>query len=250
MSTGVISLCAAGSLLVTIALIPFAESVERARRPAAAEVATADGTPEPLSPQPVSPEPVSPGAMTLSSWILWILIGAGAMALLAAHFGAVPELGAYCALAEGLLLISLVDLRVFRIPARFVYVTGLFVALGLVAASLDEHRYRALGDAAIGGAIGFVAFYLLWFLYPKGIGFGDVRLAGLIGMSLGWLGLLYLYVGFTAGFLAGTVFGLALLVRWRAGRKTPFPFGPSLALGTMVALVWGHSILHGVLHSR
>ena len=79
--------------------------------------------------------------------------------------------------------------------------------------------------AGIAGAVAFGVFFAVWFLVPKGMGFGDVRLAGAIGVTVGYLSLLHAYVAFLAGFLLGMVFGLALMVV-ASGRKTRIPFAP------------------------
>ena len=80
-----------------------------------------------------------------------------------------------------------------------------------------------------------------------GLGDGDVRLAPLLGMALGWLNLALVPVGLLFGFFAGAVAGLVLIAIGRAGRRTQVPFGPFLALGTLAALVAGEPFLDVVL---
>ena len=93
------------------------------------------------------------------------------------------------------------------------------------------------------GALALFAFYfLLAFIYPAGMGFGDVKLAGLIGLYLGWLGWGSLLVGAFLGFLLGAVVGIALMVRGRAGRKTKIPFGPFMLMGAGIAVIWGQTL--------
>jgi leader peptidase (prepilin peptidase)/N-methyltransferase len=70
---------------------------------------------------------------------------------------------------------------------------------------------------------------------PAGMGMGDVKLAGLLGLLLGWLGWPVVVAGFLLGFVVQAVLGLALIVLRRAGRDTELPFGPALVLGTAVA---------------
>jgi leader peptidase (prepilin peptidase)/N-methyltransferase len=76
------------------------------------------------------------------------------------------------------------------------------------------------------------------------MGDGDVRLAGLLGLYLGWIGLLHVPVGLFLGFLAGALAGVVVLMRDGGGRKTAVPFGPFMAVGALVAVVWGHPIIH------
>jgi leader peptidase (prepilin peptidase)/N-methyltransferase len=73
--------------------------------------------------------------------------------------------------------------------------------------------------------------------------FGDVRLAGLIGVGLGWLGLGFVLVGLFLAFLTSSVIGIALIAVKAAGRKTRIPFGPFLALGCVLAVFVGGPIL-------
>lgn len=168
------------------------------------------------------------------------------LAVTAVRLGAVPQLAAYCVLGAGLVAVSATDLRTGLVPRKLLYPTLAVTAVALVAASAADGRWGALVGAAIGGAAAFCLFAVVWWLFPKGMGFGDVRLAGVTGMALGWLGLEALYLGFLAAFVLGLLFGLAnLAVRG----TTRFPFAPALAAGAMVGVLWGGYLgslwLHG-----
>ena len=175
------------------------------------------------------------------------VVTAGLLALAADHFGAVPALAAYCVLFAGLVAVSVVDLRVGLVPRTFLYPVAALLGVALVAASAVAGDWHALGEAVIGAAIAFAVFFVVWFLYPRGLGFGDVRLAAAIGLGLGWLGLLHLYVGFLVGFLAGVLFGLVVMARRGSGRKTRIPFATALALGAVVGVIWGGQIINAWL---
>ncbi len=84
-------------------------------------------------------------------------------------------------------------------------------------------------------------FWVLWWVHSAGLGFGDVRLAGLLGLALGHLGWAELVVGIYAGFVLLAVPGLvlALVRRDRALLRTAYPFGPFLAAGALVGVVAG-----------
>ncbi len=82
---------------------------------------------------------------------------------------------------------------------------------------------------------------------PEGDGFGDVKLAGLLGLYLGWVGWGALAVGSFAAFVLGGVFSVGLLMLRRAGRKTGIPFGPWMLLGAAVGIVWGEQIFQAYL---
>jgi leader peptidase (prepilin peptidase) / N-methyltransferase len=73
-------------------------------------------------------------------------------------------------------------------------------------------------------------------VYPGGMGFGDVKLAGLLGLYLGWLGWSSVWVGAFAGFLLGGLAGGGLLLAGRANRRTTIPFGPAMLAGALLAL--------------
>jgi leader peptidase (prepilin peptidase)/N-methyltransferase len=81
------------------------------------------------------------------------------------------------------------------------------------------------------------------------MGFGDVRLAALIGLYLGWLGLLQVPIGLFLGFLLGAVVGSVALVASRSGLRTKIPFGPFLAAGAILAVLVGQPLGHVWLHA-
>jgi leader peptidase (prepilin peptidase) / N-methyltransferase len=93
----------------------------------------------------------------------------------------------------------------------------------------------------------FVAYFLLVFIHPAGMGFGDVKLAGVLGAYLGWIGWGALAVGAFLGFLLGGLYGALLLLLRRAGRKSAIPFGPFMLLGAVVGVLAGSQIADGYL---
>ena len=115
--------------------------------------------------------------------------------------------------------------------------------------SAHLHLWRPLVDAAAAGLGAFAVFFVVWFVVPRGMGFGDVRLAGVIGVAIGYLGLLEAYVAFLTGFVLGLVFGLVLMVTSGGGRRTRIPFAPALCIGASVAVLWGAPIAHHLFHA-
>ena len=93
---------------------------------------------------------------------------------------------------------------------------------------------------AAGGFL--LALYLSPLIYPAGMGFGDVKLAGVLGAYLGWLGWAEVVTGGFLGFLFGGLIGLALMASRRAGRKSQLPFGPFMLAGAFVAILWGAAL--------
>jgi leader peptidase (prepilin peptidase)/N-methyltransferase len=96
-----------------------------------------------------------------------------------------------------------------------------------------------MAQAAVGCAIGLVLFLLIAILSRGGMGLGDVKMAALMGIMLGFPSVL---VAIFVAVIAGGITAILLLVTRKKGRKQAIPFGPFLALGTMLALIWGSSI--------
>ena len=165
-------------------------------------------------------------------------------AVVAVRFGWSWALPAYLVLTAALLAISLIDLEHFIVPDR---ITGpLTVAalalLGLAAAA-DGTGWR-YGRALLGGLAFFAFLLLLNLLYPRGMGMGDVKLSFSLGLYLGWLGWGQVFLGGFLAFLLGAVVGVALIATGVKGRKDFVPFGPFLALGTLITILWASPILH------
>jgi leader peptidase (prepilin peptidase)/N-methyltransferase len=172
-------------------------------------------------------------------------LGTGALfVLLAWRLGSVWELPAYCVLAASLVAISAIDVKHLRIPSPIVYVTAALGVPLLVLASAGTHNWSALLSALIGGVAAFVAFFALFYAVPKGIGFGDVRLAGLCGGFLGWIGYREVIVAFLLSFIVAGVPAAILLAMHKVQRKTQIPFGPFIAAGTVITVLFAHPLVH------
>jgi leader peptidase (prepilin peptidase)/N-methyltransferase len=93
------------------------------------------------------------------------------------------------------------------------------------------------------GAVALFGVYLVAALVkPGGMGFGDVKLAGVIGLFLGFLGLPQLLVGAFAAFVLGGLFSLGLLITRKAGRGSGIPFGPWMLAGAWVGILAGQPL--------
>ena len=75
------------------------------------------------------------------------------------------------------------------------------------------------------------------------MGFGDVKLSGVLGIYLGWVAWPLAIIGTFAAFLLGGVVGIAVMLRSGEGRKTKVPFGPFMLIGTYLALLWGAHVV-------
>jgi leader peptidase (prepilin peptidase) / N-methyltransferase len=164
-------------------------------------------------------------------------------AAVAARFGASWELPAYLVLTASLLAISLIDLEHFIVPDRITApLTVSALALLGLAAVAEANGWR-FGRALLGGLAYFAFLLLLNILYPKGMGMGDVKLAFSLGLYLGWLGWGQVFLGGFLAFLLGAGVGLALIATKVKSRKDVVPFGPFLALGALLTILWGDPIL-------
>lgn len=167
----------------------------------------------------------------------------------AAHFGRHVVLAPYCVFFAMLVAVSFTDLTHRLIPRRLIYgALVLIVPLLVVTAAVDS-TYGHLTGAAIAGGAAFGVFFALWWFIPRGMGFGDVRLAGAIGVTVGYLSLLHAYVAFLSGFVIGMLFGLVLMAAAGTGRRTRIPFAPSLGAGAAIAVFWGGTLAHHLFHA-
>jgi leader peptidase (prepilin peptidase) / N-methyltransferase len=112
------------------------------------------------------------------------------------------------------------------------------VAVLAVLASALSVDWDSLLRAFMGWVVAGGLFVLLWFIYPKGMGYGDVRLSGVLGIALGWLGWAELLVGVYSGFLLGA-FGGGLLALLRIVDRKRYPFGPFMLAGAVVGVLLG-----------
>lgn len=161
-----------------------------------------------------------------------------------ATWGPSLELGPVLFLLAVLVVMAAVDLEHYLIPDRLVF-PSLGVAFALVSlASVLDGSPGAIGTAAVGAVAFYAGLFATHLANPAGMGFGDVKLALLLGLYLGWaaqgyLDALYLVLlALLAGSALGSLVGVVLLVR--RGRGAHYPFGPWLGLGTVVVLVGSH----------
>ena len=143
--------------------------------------------------------------------------------------------------------LAAIDIDVRRLPDRIV-LPSIVVGVALLgSADLLRGDLVAFGTAAAGAGAAALLFAVLWFVKPGGMGLGDVKLAAVLGLFLGQLGLAQLVVGITAGFVLGGVFGIGLLLVRRAGRTTAIPFGPWMLAGAWVGVLAGPAVAQGYL---
>lgn len=132
--------------------------------------------------------------------------------------------------------LAMIDVDTHRLPNAIVLPSYLILGLALTLAAVLADTPAALVRALIGGMALFGLYFVMAWCYPSGMGFGDVKLAGLIGGMLGYLSFSALLVGAFAGFLLGSLYAMAALVSGRASLKTAVPYGPFMLLGAFVAI--------------
>lgn len=168
---------------------------------------------------------------------------AGVFVAVTARVGWDPALPAYLLFAWTLVVLAVIDARTRRIPNRLTYPLVPILIVLFAAAALVAGEPGRIAAAALGGLAAFAALLVLALISPGGMGMGDVKLAGLIGIGLGSVGWGVLLLGIFAGFLLGGLVSVVLLATRSRRRKDLIPFGPYLAAGALVALLAGEALI-------
>lgn len=138
--------------------------------------------------------------------------------------------------------LAVIDLDVGRLPNAIVYPSYAVLAMLLGMAAFVAHDPAALVRAAVGAAVLFLLYFAIAFLYPAGMGFGDVKLAGIVGGVLGFVSYPVLAVGAFAAFLIGSVVGIVTIAVGRGTAKSSIPFGPFMITGALLSLFVGSAV--------
>jgi len=160
---------------------------------------------------------------------------------------AVLELVALLWFAGIAIALTAIDLDTHRLPDRIVLPSYAVLAALLGTAALLTGDGEGAARAAAGAGILFAFYLALALISPRGMGMGDVKLAGVIGLMLGWVGWAALAVGALAAFLLGGLAAVALILARRARRTTGIPFGPWMLGGAWVGILLGEPIARGYL---
>jgi leader peptidase (prepilin peptidase) / N-methyltransferase len=158
-------------------------------------------------------------------------VTAGLFAAMALKIGLEPRLAPALLLTALIVPASVIDLN-HRIIPNMINIPG--AVLVFTVASIAEPG--RMPEFAVAGIVCFLFLGFAWFAFRQGMGLGDVKMAAMIGLGTGR----YAYVAMLSGFAASVVLSSWLLLRGGLkARKATFPFGPFLAFGTVVALLWG-----------
>ena len=175
--------------------------------------------------------------------VFWVeLATALIFALLCWHYGLSAELGVMIFYACLFIIIFVIDLEHGLILNKVVY-PGMVVALLLALLPqpwLTQWIEPGIASAALGGGIGFGIFLLIALVSRGGMGWGDVKLAALIGLATGFP---LVFFAIIMGAILGGIVAVALVIAKKRKRRQTIPFGPFLALTAMVTMLWGNIIL-------
>lgn len=152
------------------------------------------------------------------------------------------ELTAFLWFAASGIVLTVIDLDTRRLPHAITTTTLVVCTVLLSAAAAAGSGWDAALRAGIGAAGLFVFYATLRLIRPDGMGGGDVRLAAVCGLMLGWLGWGPLLVGAFAAFALGGLFGVALMLRGRAGRRSAIAFGPWIVVGAWLGVFAGEQL--------
>lgn len=166
---------------------------------------------------------------------LWALL-AGAVVLDRAPLSLLPLL---LVLAAAGVVLAVIDLHHHRLPDPIVLPLYAVTVIGLVVAGLLSGSWP-VWPALAGAGIWTVVVGVPWLVSGgRGMGFGDVKLAPVLGATLGWVSIAVAVAGLVMAFLLGAVASIALLLARRVDRRTALPFGPALLAGALLGVLVG-----------
>jgi leader peptidase (prepilin peptidase)/N-methyltransferase len=160
----------------------------------------------------------------------------------AATVAQVIQIAAFLYLSAVTVALAMIDIDTHTLPNSIVlpgYIVGILM---FTAASVIGGDYTALIRAGIGMAALGAIYFVIALIYPGGMGFGDVKLAGVLGLFLGWTGWGSLVIGGFSAFLLGGLFGIGLIIFRGAKRKSGIPFGPWMLVGAWLGVFFGNRI--------
>jgi leader peptidase (prepilin peptidase)/N-methyltransferase len=191
-------------------------------------------------------EPTLPSATPTFSWrvlLLLAVVAAGLIVGVVGLYGLTATALAYAFFVGVGVWLSAVDLRLRILPNRVVVPATVIGLVLLLAAAVIDDAPSAQGDVAghalrvvLGGFLLFVVFLALALISPRGLGMGDVKFAGFVGIYLAFDGWRTLLLGAAAGFVGAAIVGLVLLVLRRTTLGASIPFGPMMFCGAVFAL--------------
>jgi leader peptidase (prepilin peptidase) / N-methyltransferase len=164
-------------------------------------------------------------------------------ALVALRIGPDWVLPGYLLFFAVLLAVALIDLEHYLVPNRIVFPTLAASVPLLALVALVQGEWGRLGSALVGALAASAALLVINLVHPRGMGMGDVKLALILGLFLGWIDLAHVALGMFLGFLLGAIGGVLLIALRVKGRRDHVPFAPFLAGGALLAVLMGDAFL-------
>jgi leader peptidase (prepilin peptidase)/N-methyltransferase len=165
------------------------------------------------------------------------LAAAAAVAVVAGTVGPRLELVAFVFLTLLGVALAAIDVRVHRLPDRLTLPAYPVIIAVLTAAALVSGEWGRLAGALTAGALTGLAYLALVLSRPDQLGLGDAKLAGVVGIALGWFGWFPVLLGTALAFVSCAVAGLGLIISRRGGLRTAVPLGPFMVAGALAALL-------------
>ncbi len=154
---------------------------------------------------------------------------------------------AFLYLAAISIALTFIDIEHHRLPDSIVLPSYAVAAILLATSAILIGDYAALIRAGVGLAAMAIGYFALSLLWRGGMGLGDVKLAGVLGLYLGYTGWGALAVGSLGAFFLGGIFGIVLILLHKTTRKSGIPFGPWMLMGAWVGILFGDRIWTGYL---
>lgn len=154
------------------------------------------------------------------------------------------QLLAYAVLAAASIVLAVIDIRTKRLPDQIVFPTFVVLLVLFAAAAAIAGDLSSILRAILGAAAMLLLYLAISLLSGGGMGFGDVKLAAVLGLATAWIGWDALVIGTIAAFVLGGLFAIVILVLRRAGRGSTVPFGPWMLVGAWVGIIAGPAVWH------
>jgi leader peptidase (prepilin peptidase)/N-methyltransferase len=158
-----------------------------------------------------------------------------------------PALPAYLYFVAIGVALTMIDIDTKRLPNKIVLPSQVVIAILLTIATVSSGDWWALARAGIGAAALFAFYLALVLIYPAGMGYGDVKLAFILGAILAYLSWRTFGVGAFGGFLLGAVGGIVLMATGRGNRKSAIPYGPYMIVAAMLAIFVANPVAQAYL---
>jgi leader peptidase (prepilin peptidase)/N-methyltransferase len=152
------------------------------------------------------------------------------------NYGLTSEFIIFVILISSLIVVSFIDIKYQIIPNE---ITFSFISLGLILSIIFNHI--SFINSLLGLVIPAGLLLLIAFIYKKGMGIGDVKLIGMIGVFIGWQ---YALISIFIGALFGSIYGIYMMVSGAMTRKTRIPFGPFISLGAVIMILFGNILIN------